>query len=166
VKIYSVVMAFVAIVVVGCGGEGTCSDCVSIESLSGGVGASACPPDECEPSGEPAEYVSVSTDLVNTASGDRACHLSYSFVLANGTAAPGELYAFTLSAGGTKTYNFAAPGGSSVVFTARCWHPGYPDVAEDATKTIRTTRLFVPWSIHATYTGGATPSVTITNGAE
>jgi hypothetical protein len=164
-KMYCAVLMTMA-VLVGCGGSGECDDCESTGEMAGMVGASACPMGECEPPVEPAEYVSVSTDLTNTATGDRACHLSYSFVLANGSTAPGELYAFTLPAGGTKTYNFSAPGGSSVVFTARCWHPGYPDVNEDATKTIRTTRLFVPWAIHGTYVGGATPSVTITNGAE
>lgn len=159
-SILGVFLAVTMSVVVGCGGN-ECADCATGE----GVSASACPIGQCGDPGDPVEPSAIFSDVKNTTDGDRSCHLSYSFILANGSTAPGGLLATTVPAGGSRSYNFNAPSGSRVVYTARCWHPGYPDVNEQATATTTTAALYGPWVCHAIYAGGAQPSMTITCGA-
>jgi hypothetical protein len=160
-KIYSVVLMLVASVVVGCGGNKECDDCQTAEGTEG-VAAAACPRDECEPPEDPVESIVVSADLKNTTANERACDMAHSYILANGATAPGELYIFTVPPGGTKTHTIVAPLGSSVVFTARCWLPGYQERVELAVGSVRTGALYGSWAIHATYAVGVPPSMVIT----
>lgn len=101
-KIYSVVLALVASLVVGCGGGPECPGCVVSYELK--------------------------VELANGSPHERICDFQYSFRSLDGSLINGpQVPLRSVAAGGSISATDNVPTGQTVAVTAACWHPAYPN---------------------------------------